>query len=124
MVVSDVLRRGHGGRVVSAMTEGCFTPLDALGSDAFRAFPYIANTAGWMTAELGRQPWLVYGLMRTEDGYSRLVSAGTACLLYWGLWYVHCAWHSGPVSDPAEIERGPLAESESRSGLHPAAEAR
>jgi cytochrome bd ubiquinol oxidase subunit I len=39
-------------------------------------FPYIANTAGWMTAELGRQPWLVYGLMRTENGYSKLVSAG------------------------------------------------
>src|SRR5581483_446412 len=28
-------------------------------------FPYIANTAGWITAEVGRQPWLVYGLMRT-----------------------------------------------------------
>jgi len=39
-------------------------------------FPYIANTAGWMTAEIGRQPWLVYGLMRTADGYSRQVSAG------------------------------------------------
>jgi cytochrome d ubiquinol oxidase subunit I len=39
-------------------------------------FPYIANTAGWMTAELGRQPWLVYGLMRTEAGYSKAVSAG------------------------------------------------
>src|ERR1051326_5744849 len=39
-------------------------------------FPYIANTAGWMTAELGRQPWLVYGLMLTKDGYSRTVSAG------------------------------------------------
>jgi cytochrome d ubiquinol oxidase subunit I len=39
-------------------------------------FPYIANTAGWMTAELGRQPWLVYGLMRTQDGYSKTVSAG------------------------------------------------
>jgi cytochrome d ubiquinol oxidase subunit I len=39
-------------------------------------FPYIANTAGWMTAELGRQPWVVYGLMRTADGYSKLVSAG------------------------------------------------
>lgn len=38
--------------------------------------PYIANTAGWMTAELGRQPWLVYGLMRTADGYSKNVSAG------------------------------------------------
>ena len=33
-------------------------------------FPYIANTAGWMTAELGRQPWLIYGLMRTADGVS------------------------------------------------------
>jgi cytochrome d ubiquinol oxidase subunit I len=41
-------------------------------------FPYIANTAGWMTAELGRQPWLVYGLMRTEDGFSKSVSAGNA----------------------------------------------
>lgn len=40
-------------------------------------FPYIANTAGWTTAELGRQPWLVYGLMRTEHGTSELVSAGS-----------------------------------------------
>ncbi len=39
-------------------------------------FPFIANTAGWMTAELGRQPWLVYGLMRTVDGASPNVSAG------------------------------------------------
>lgn len=39
-------------------------------------FPYIANTTGWMTAELGRQPWLVYGLMRTTEGASPLVSAG------------------------------------------------
>jgi len=39
-------------------------------------FPYIANTAGWITAELGRQPWLVFGLMRTADGYSKTVSAG------------------------------------------------
>jgi cytochrome bd ubiquinol oxidase subunit I len=39
-------------------------------------FPFIANTAGWMTAELGRQPWIVYGLMRTSQGYSHTVSAG------------------------------------------------
>jgi cytochrome d ubiquinol oxidase subunit I len=38
--------------------------------------PYIANTAGWMTAELGRQPWVLYGLMRTAVGYSDNVSAG------------------------------------------------
>jgi cytochrome d ubiquinol oxidase subunit I len=41
-------------------------------------FPYIANTAGWMTAELGRQPWVVYGLIRTSEGYSKYVSAGNS----------------------------------------------
>jgi cytochrome d ubiquinol oxidase subunit I len=41
-------------------------------------FPYIANTAGWITAETGRQPWLVYGLMRTPEGVSPHVSAGNA----------------------------------------------
>ena len=40
--------------------------------------PYIATTAGWMTAELGRQPWLIYGLMRTADGSSPSVHGGTA----------------------------------------------
>jgi cytochrome d ubiquinol oxidase subunit I len=38
--------------------------------------PYIANIAGWLTAELGRQPWVLYGLMRTNAGYSANVSAG------------------------------------------------
>jgi cytochrome d ubiquinol oxidase subunit I len=41
-------------------------------------FPYIATTAGWLTTELGRQPWLVYGLMRTADGASPTVHSGTA----------------------------------------------
>jgi len=40
--------------------------------------PYIATTAGWMTAELGRQPWLVYGLFRTVEGISPLVHSGNA----------------------------------------------
>ncbi len=39
-------------------------------------FPFIANTAGWLTAELGRQPWLIWKLMRTNGGYSHMVSAG------------------------------------------------
>jgi cytochrome d ubiquinol oxidase subunit I len=38
--------------------------------------PYIATTAGWMTAELGRQPWLVYGLLRTAKGASPGLGAG------------------------------------------------
>jgi cytochrome d ubiquinol oxidase subunit I len=47
-------------------------------------FPYIANTAGWMTAEFGRQPWLVYGLLRTVDGYSNLVSPGNGWFTFLG----------------------------------------
>jgi cytochrome d ubiquinol oxidase subunit I len=54
-------------------------------------FPYIATTAGWLTAELGRQPWLVYGLFRTVDGYSRSVSSGNALFTligFTGLYFV------------------------------------
>jgi cytochrome bd ubiquinol oxidase subunit I len=42
-------------------------------------FTYIANIAGWTTAETGRQPWVVYGLLRTADGASPAdsVPAGT-----------------------------------------------
>ena len=40
--------------------------------------PYIATTAGWMTAEIGRQPWLVYGLIRTSAGSSTHVGAGNS----------------------------------------------
>jgi cytochrome d ubiquinol oxidase subunit I len=39
-------------------------------------FPYLANILGWMTAELGRQPWLIYGIFHTRDGYSTVVSSG------------------------------------------------
>lgn len=39
-------------------------------------FPYIATTAGWWTAEMGRQPWIVYGLMRTADADSLQVNTG------------------------------------------------
>jgi cytochrome d ubiquinol oxidase subunit I len=39
-------------------------------------FPYIATTAGWMTAELGRQPWIVYGILRTADSSSPNVASG------------------------------------------------
>jgi len=48
--------------------------------------PYIANTAGWMTAEIGRQPWIIYGLMRTSEGYSKYVSAGNGLFTLLALW--------------------------------------
>ncbi len=37
--------------------------------------PQIANQAGWFTAEMGRQPWIVQGLMRTSEGLSAVVKA-------------------------------------------------
>jgi cytochrome d ubiquinol oxidase subunit I len=88
-------------------------------------FPYIANTAGWMTAELGRQPWLIYGLMRTENGYSRAVSAGNGMftlLGFMGIYTVLSILFLFLIK--REIEHGPVDGQDSASNLHPATEAR
>ena len=54
--------------------------------------PYIANTAGWMSAEIGRQPWVVYGLMRTKWATRNMSPPEMACL--------HCSdsWGCTPSS--------------------------
>ena len=73
-------------------------------------FPYIATTAGWWTAELGRQPWIIYGLMRTADAHSELVNPGDVVFtvlgfaglyLLLGMLFV--------VQVLKEIDRGPAA---------------
>ena len=76
-------------------------------------FPFIANTAGWMVAEMGRQPWLLYGLLRTSAGSSHLVHAGQTVFtslgfagLYIVLWFLSAFLivreiAHGPVSTPA-----------------------
>jgi cytochrome d ubiquinol oxidase subunit I len=80
-------------------------------------FPYIANTAGWMTAELGRQPWVVYGLLRTAQGASPTVHGGTTlftllgfCGLYTvlGLLFVFLVGR--------EIAHGPVSHDEVAHG--------
>jgi len=52
--------------------------------------PQISNQAGWFTAEIGRQPWIVYGLLRTSDGLSEAVDAGQVLfsLVLFGLIYL------------------------------------
>lgn len=40
------------------------------------ALPYIANTTGWILTETGRQPWIVHGLLKTENALSPNLSAG------------------------------------------------
>ena len=73
-------------------------------------FPYIANTAGWMVAELGRQPWLIYGLLRTADGASPTVHAGSTAFTligFTGLYFVVGLLFLGLVG--REIARGEVA---------------
>ena len=74
-------------------------------------FPYIANTLGWMTTELGRQPWLVYGLFHTRDGYSKVVSNGNAIFTligFTGLYFVLGLLFLGLTG--REIAKGPDQE--------------
>jgi cytochrome d ubiquinol oxidase subunit I len=70
--------------------------------------PFIANELGWMTAEIGRQPWIVYHLLRTRDGYSATVPAGQVLLsiIMFSLIYVllFCAW---VFLLRREVRRGP-----------------
>jgi len=77
-------------------------------------FPYIATTAGWMCAEIGRQPWIVYGLIRTSAGSSPHIGAGTSLftlLGFLGMYsvlsvlfvvLVYHIIHEGPQAQPSE----------------------
>jgi len=51
--------------------------------------PYLANETGWVAAETGRQPWTVYGLLRTADSVSKSVPAGqiVASIIMFGVVY-------------------------------------
>ncbi|HTP87375.1 MAG TPA: cytochrome ubiquinol oxidase subunit I [Bryobacteraceae bacterium] len=80
-------------------------------------FPYIATTAGWITAEVGRQPWLIYGLMRTAEGVSPRVSAGNGLFtllgflglyLILGILFLWLVWR--------EIEHGPGGPATAQGG--------
>ena len=51
--------------------------------------PLLANSAGWMFTELGRQPWVVFGLMQTADGVSPNVSAGAIFVTLIGFTFLY-----------------------------------
>jgi cytochrome bd ubiquinol oxidase subunit I len=80
-------------------------------------FPYIATTAGWTTAELGRQPWVVYGLLRTASATSPTVGAGDvvfSTLGYLGLYLVLGLLFLWTVTH--EIVRGPAGSPPGAAG--------
>jgi cytochrome d ubiquinol oxidase subunit I len=86
-------------------------------------FPYIANEAGWTVAEVGRQPWIVYGLMRTSQGVSHTVSAGETIFTTLGfaglyallglvfLWLLAKFIGEGPGAESHAVERQALLDS-------------
>jgi len=73
--------------------------------------PQVANQLGWFTAEVGRQPWIVYGLMRTVDAVSVSVGAGQilASLVLFSLVYLLLFVLFIYLLDQ-KIRHGPLAD--------------
>ena len=83
---------------------------------------FVAVLCGWYTAEIGRQPWIVYGLMRTADGFSGVglgsvvASLVTFVVVYaivfgFGTWYLVKLVRTGPVAAPP---RGTIAQTPAR----------
>lgn len=80
--------------------------------------PYAANQLGWAAAEIGRQPWIVYGLLKTADAASPVVGAGEILgsiimfgLIYailFGIWLylLDAKIKAGPEPAGAEVARG------------------
>jgi cytochrome d ubiquinol oxidase subunit I len=71
--------------------------------------PFIAILSGWVTAEVGRQPWVVYGVLRTADAMTPFLAAQTVlvslivyCIVYtfifaFGTYYIYRLLRTGPV---------------------------
>lgn len=80
-------------------------------------FPFIANTAGWLTAELGRQPWLAQTLLRTSAGTSPTISSGSiwfTLLGFMGMYALVSILFGTLVVK--EIAQGPDPEAHARTG--------
>jgi cytochrome d ubiquinol oxidase subunit I len=87
--------------------------------------PYLANIMGWVLAEVGRQPWIVYGLLRTSDAASTVASSQVmisliAFILVYGLlgavgfYLIADAVRKGPVP-AAELDSGDIGSDESNT---------
>jgi cytochrome bd ubiquinol oxidase subunit I len=82
----------------------------------FWSFPsgFIAVLAGWFTAEVGRQPWVVYGLLRTKDAVTPSLKTGDvmislacyviayATIFGFGLFFIHRLLRDGPGRDASD----------------------
>jgi cytochrome d ubiquinol oxidase subunit I len=82
--------------------------------------PYVANTFGWVMTELGRFPWVVYGLMKTEDGVSTAVAGGHVLITLVGFTLIYGALMVATIyllakfakAGPDSPQAGPAIEQE------------
>ncbi len=84
---------------------------------ALLSFPsgFVAVIAGWFTAEVGRQPWVVYGLLRTADAVTPSLTTGAvlfSLLAYivvysviyaFGFYYIYQLLRDGPAEEPEPV---------------------
>jgi cytochrome d ubiquinol oxidase subunit I len=98
---------------------------------AFLAFPtgFIAILTGWFTAEVGRQPWVVYGVLRTKDAVTPSLTTGDvlfslagymlvyAVFVSFGVYYIFKLLREGPTAEakaiPGATGRRPMAFADS-----------
>jgi len=71
--------------------------------------PYLANSTGWMLTELGRQPWIVYGLMRIEQALSPNVGVTELLISLIGFTLVYGALAVADVYLLQKFSRGPVS---------------
>jgi cytochrome d ubiquinol oxidase subunit I len=88
--------------------------------------PFIAILTGWFTAEVGRQPWVVYGVLRTAEAVTPFLTARAAivslavfCTIYtlifaFGIFYIYRLMRDGPVGhvigvSPTAVPNRPMS---------------
>lgn len=101
VVVGNVLRRGDRFAQNTIFLRLCewATPLG-----------FIAVLAGWVTTEVGRQPWTVYGLLRTADSVSPSLTGGNVLLSFAGYIVVYAiVFPAGLLIMRRIVRRGPQA---------------
>jgi cytochrome bd ubiquinol oxidase subunit I len=88
----------------------------------FLAFPsgFIAILCGWFTAEVGRQPWIVYGLLRTVDAVTPSLATGDVLISLAGYILVYAVIGSFGICYIGKLLReGPMAEAQAIPGATP-----
>ena len=84
------------------------------------ALPYLANSAGWMFTEMGRQPWVVYGVMKTENAFSTNLTPGMVLTTLIGFTLIYGLLIFADVyllrkfakAGPAGLEKRPVLDEE------------